>query len=83
VAEIADQVVVMRNGLIVEKGSAKQVLHEPCTRTRRAYRCHPTSHAPPFPVDLVSADPRGAQRLKNLSNGRSPGAEPACDRSLA
>ncbi len=80
VGEIADRVVVMRDGEIREQGEAKQVFEAPRdTYTRALLRCRPQLDRRParLPVidDFMSGDGAGPGNIPERSRGSAPDDE--------
>ena len=78
VGEIADHVVVMRNGEIREKGPAKQVFEAPQDAyTKALLKCRPQLDRRPvrLPVidDFMNGSPRAAANLPDRKRGVLPG----------
>jgi len=78
VGEIADHVVVMRNGEIREKGPAKQVFEAPQDAyTKALLKCRPQLDRRPvrLPVidDFINGSPRAAADLPDRRRGVEPG----------
>jgi peptide/nickel transport system ATP-binding protein len=78
VGEIADRVVVMRNGEIREQGSAKQVFEDPQdTYTKALLKCRPQIDRRPsrLPVidDFMTGDGEGPQDISERTRGLNPG----------
>ncbi len=78
VGEIADHVVVMRNGEIREKGPAKQVFESPQDAyTKALLKCRPQLDRRPvrLPVidDFMNGSPRAAADLPDRKRGVLPG----------
>jgi peptide/nickel transport system ATP-binding protein len=78
VGEIADHVVVMRNGEIREKGTAKQIFETPQDAyTKALLKCRPPlAHRPmrlPVIDDFMNGSPRAATSLPDRTRGVEPG----------
>ena len=78
VGEIADRVVVMRNGEIREQGAAKQVFENPQdTYTKALLKCRPQIDRRParLPVidDFMTGDGQGPRDIPERKRGLNPG----------
>jgi len=74
VGEIADQVIVMRNGEIRENGSVRQIFENPQDAyTKALLHCRPSLETRPWRLTVIADYPGGANELEPVSEQRSRG----------